>query len=344
MTERVRPSMQTIASEVGVSKATVSRALRNLPGLSEPVRTRILDTARRLGYVKHPLISAMMSDVRFKKTSTFSPVVALLHCLPWERAKDLHINMRLLRQKAREHASNLGYSLEEFYLKEPGMTPKRMIEIIKARGIRGIIFEHFFENDVKLDIDLSEFASVAIGFTLTSPNLHRVVVDQYNGLLLAIRKLQILGYRRMGVVIPGLNESFTNFKREAALHIAHQSMPESDRIPILIYSNRPNQSVFKKWLDEYKPEVILAMHIDLLDRLQDLGYRIPDDIGFVHLGWHKSYTSCAGIAPNWDQVGIAATNQVIDQLNRNEFGVPQKPLITLIEGEWIDGPSVLKRT
>ncbi len=335
--------MQTIASQVGVSKATVSRALRNLPGLSEPVRSRILDTARKLGYVKHPLISAMMSDVRFKKTSTFSPVVALLHCMPWEKAENLHLNIKLLRDKAKEHASNLGYSVEEFYLNEPGMTPKRMLDIIKARGIRGIIFEHFFESDVRLEIDLSEFASVAIGFTLKSPNLHRVVVDQYNGLLLAIEKLKSLGYKRMGVVIPGLNETFTNFKREAALHVAHQATPQSDRVPMLIYSVDVDEKTLRNWLQDHEPDVILSIHNEIPTRIKALGFRIPEDIGFVHLGWHKSYMDWAGIAPNWDQVGIAATNQVVDQLNRNEFGVPEKPLTTLIEGTWMDGPSIPRR-
>jgi DNA-binding LacI/PurR family transcriptional regulator len=43
-----------VAREVSMSTATVSRALRGLQGVSDENRTRILEAARRLGYVPSP--------------------------------------------------------------------------------------------------------------------------------------------------------------------------------------------------------------------------------------------------------------------------------------------------
>ena len=78
--------------------------------------------------------------------------------------------------------------------------------------------------------------------------------------------------------------------------------------------------------------------------LAEIGKRVPQDIAFAHLAWHESYRNLGGIDPHWDQAAIAATNQVIDQLNRNEFGVPYRPIVTFVEGEWIDGSSVPRKS
>jgi LacI family transcriptional regulator, repressor for deo operon, udp, cdd, tsx, nupC, and nupG len=47
-----------VAGHAGVSLATVSRALRNLPGVSEITREKVMDSARQLGYVMTPMAVA----------------------------------------------------------------------------------------------------------------------------------------------------------------------------------------------------------------------------------------------------------------------------------------------
>lgn len=49
-TKSAGPNIRSIATAAGVSTGTVSRALRNLPGLSEATREEILGIANRLGY------------------------------------------------------------------------------------------------------------------------------------------------------------------------------------------------------------------------------------------------------------------------------------------------------
>ena len=45
-------SLDSIAAECGVSPMTVSRALRQLPTVSEETRKRIFEVAARLGYLR----------------------------------------------------------------------------------------------------------------------------------------------------------------------------------------------------------------------------------------------------------------------------------------------------
>lgn len=65
--------IKDVAREVEMSTATVSRALRGLPGVSEETRVRVMETARRLGYVASPGAAALASG----KTRTVAVVV------PW---------------------------------------------------------------------------------------------------------------------------------------------------------------------------------------------------------------------------------------------------------------------
>jgi LacI family repressor for deo operon, udp, cdd, tsx, nupC, and nupG len=52
---KTSPTISDVAVAAGVSIATVSRALRNMPGVSENTRTRVIEAARQLHYVMAPL-------------------------------------------------------------------------------------------------------------------------------------------------------------------------------------------------------------------------------------------------------------------------------------------------
>ncbi len=63
--------IQDVAREVGLSTATVSRALRGLPGVSEETRQRVREVALRMGYVPSAAASILASG----QTRTIAVVV-----------------------------------------------------------------------------------------------------------------------------------------------------------------------------------------------------------------------------------------------------------------------------
>ncbi len=339
MTKDAQPSIQEIADKVGVSKATVSRALRGLPGHKQETRDKILKAAQELGYESHPILSALMSSVRFKKTSDFSPVIAEVHCQPWKR--DLGDNMVSLKKNIKDQATKLGYNVEEFHWFDPDMPPKRLLDILRARGIRGVLLEYFTESRVDLtEYDFSQFAVVSIGGAAIRPRFHRVEPNHYSNLIKSIRTLQERGYQRFGVMIPKFFEKPSGFKRDAALYSVHNTIAEENRVPMYQMEEEHNFSGFEEWMETHQPDCILGVGEDIPIKLESLGYRIPERVGYAHLGWHSSYKGMAGMNPNWGGVGLTAVNLVVDQLNRNEYGSPEHPNWVLVEGEWIDGESV----
>jgi LacI family transcriptional regulator len=95
-----------------------------------------------------------------------------------------------------------------------------------------------------------------------------------------------------------------------------------------------------EWMETNGPEVVISPNLETYDLLKKQGYRIPKDVAFIHQGLYQFDGSVAGINPNWMEMGRIAANQVIDQLNRNDLGVPKHPIVTLVEGEWVDGATL----
>lgn len=345
MSNQIRPSLKSIAALAGVSTATVSRALRGLPGQSEETRQQIVKIAEDIGYTQHPLVAALMTDLRNKRPQKHSPRIALIHGLPWNRP--IARNLETFRSSVYETARTLGYRVDELHLNEPGMTPRRIMSIIDARQISGAIFEHCWEPNVEMDIDLSEIAAVSVGFTLKRPNLHSIAPDHHCSTILAFQELRNRGYRKIGLAVPRTNESFTPFKRESALLGIHTNLPVTERIPMFDVDcglekriSNNYESKFLEWVRLYQPEAIMSNQLLNCELLRRHGYRIPDDIGFVHLGWHESDVQLAGIDPNWKKIGSEAVAKLVELICRSELGEPNEATATIVRGHWVNGASI----
>jgi LacI family transcriptional regulator len=342
--ERKKPTLIDVAHKAGVSKATASRALQNHPRQSRETCERVQAVAKEMGYIRHPLVSALMTEIRKKRPSTLNTTLALVHGYHMEF--DPPPSLIHLRKGAIEAAETNGYKLEEFFLWEPGMTPQRLISILASRGIYGVIFEQIIlkqVQEVKLPIDLSKFAAVAIEFSLQEPNLNRVDIDQYNGLLMAFKETRKRGYHRIGLVTNRNEEHLCQKKRLAAMYLVHQTIPVSQRIPPLVTNDYVTElgTQLPEWIKKHKVEAILSPRRLLPKELGALGFKVPDDIGFAQLMVAENQIDgYSGVMPRWTMVGEIAVNQVIGLLNRNDFGVPQYPTATYAPGVWVDGDTL----
>lgn len=333
--------MRTIASSAGVSVMTVSRALRNDRTVKAQTRARIQKLAQALGYTPNPLVSALMSQRRNPRASHPSARLALVHCLPHE--SKFTINMLTFQQAVRERAQSLGFEVEPFHLNEPGMRLDRLMDIIRARGIRGIIWEHFFSANNRLDYDFSEFACVRIGSSLIEPRFHQIESDRFAEMRLALEELRKLGYRRLGYCSMRHVEIYHNFRRLSALLLDQSLSPSGDKVPWLAVDRREDfDTKLEQWLQRHHPQVVISQHIHVHDYIQKAGYKVPEQVGFLHLGFHPSFSHLAGIDPNWAKRGFLAVDRVVRMLNRNELGVPSDPLVTYVDHQWSPGPSLRK--
>ncbi len=339
--------MKDIAREAGVSSMTVSRVLRNDPKHQGAVREKVLAVALALGYKKNPFVAELMSRVRRRAGGEgYRPKLALLHSLGAERAA--HPNLLAFRRALVARAGELGCGLELFPFQGAKASPGRQLDVLKARGIRGIIFEHVnaggLWGSASFEIDLSEFASVAISHSITKPLLHRVVPSDYGNARLAFTELTKRGFERIGLVEDAQTCVVNMGLRSAAVREAQVGLPKKRQLPNLITRFGPTLSdELAEWMDRFKPEVVLLTGGQITEWMRSYEKRSGRSVQLIYLDWHTGLSGMTGVDPQWGEIGRVAVDQLIDQLSRNEYGVPAFPRVTEIQGTWVEGEEELGR-
>jgi LacI family transcriptional regulator len=334
--ERQKVSLGDIARHAGISRMTVSRALQNKPGIGPATRQRVMRIARELGYVPNARLSSLMAQVRMTTAQDLLPIA-------WLNASEFRDSWHRFRfhspylEGASARAMELGYGLEEIWVREPGMTMKRLSSILYQRGIEGAIVtlpaRHF-----RLDWD--HLASVALGASLLAPRLHRVTADLNFNLRLALKSVKKLGYERIGICLWPQVDSSSHYAIRATARDLYFSASRKKQIPPLFHSpDRAKRGEIQKlelaaWLDRYKPEVVVGHDHRLKAWAEAAGYRVPQDVGIVHLALDDDVLDWAGIYSRRREIGATAVDQVVSLIRNRQFGVPKVPLEILIRGSW----------
>jgi LacI family transcriptional regulator len=345
-----------IARAAGVSQSTVSRALRDHPSIPLETRQRLQELAISLGYRPNPLVSALMSSQRSARATDQRQVMAYL-TTDTKRGgwKAVH-TYRDFHRGALERAASYGYDLEEFWLREPRMTARRMTQILYNRNIRGLLvaplhgdlyFPGGNAGKGHLSLDWQYFSVATIGYTMMRPGVHRATHNHLLGIRTALRQLQKLGYRRIGLALHESHDARVdyNWSTGFAKHLLSQR-PAGRTTPFI----RPNVTFtcpeFLKWFKKERPDAVLAGQDAVHDWMQRGGIRVPEDAGFAMLDVVRDDPNplkVAGIDQNSPAIGAAAVDLVVGQLNRNERGLPELPKITLVDCRWVDGETVRVR-
>ncbi|MGH7996297.1 MAG: LacI family DNA-binding transcriptional regulator [Opitutaceae bacterium] len=336
MNER-RITLADIARQAGVHVTTVSLAMRNHPRLPEDTRRRIQAIAQELGYVPDPYLRALVA-YRGRTTPRKNPPT-LAYVTNW--------NTRWGWKRVTAHpdffsgalakANELGFNLDHFWMREPGLTHGRLSAILRARGITGLIIaSHVREIDVALHFEWEKFSAVKIDYFPHQPQLHNVTNNQLQVIRLAMQKVIEAGYRRIGFVMDQGWDITVDRLWSAGFHWEQSRLRLADRIPPYMI---PESKSFESWYWRHRPQVIISKREFVVPELRTLGQRAPKDVAFVDLFLEDSSGAVAGIRQNHDTVGALAVEILAGQLQHNKFGVPAIPTTTYVEGTWFDGAS-----
>ncbi|MEX2382001.1 MAG: LacI family DNA-binding transcriptional regulator [Opitutales bacterium] len=339
MGQRNCRSMREVAEKAGVSVMTVSRALRNDYGVAAATRARVYQAAKAIGYRPNPMLAALMANLRANRAPKSVDVIAFLTSHrergEWRKSR----TFSSFFNGAQERAEQLGFRLEEFWLRQPGMTDPRMSRILRARGISGVIIAPFPNPGAPMELQWENFALATIGYSLSTPILHRTTNHQIHSIRLALKKVTECGYRRIGLVLDSANDQRADHNWVMALLHYQRDVPAKDRIPPLL-PDALTPSLVREWLRKWKPDSIIGARMELSDWLHDSGVRVPDDMGYVNIDRYPVMTGVAGIDEKSRAVGASAVNLVVEQLYFNERGIPGEPKVVLIEGAWVDGSTL----
>lgn len=333
------PTMADIAVETGFSVSTVSRALRNDPRISAPTRKRVQAAAERLHFRPDPLISALVRRRAGHGTGGIG-TIAFLSPHPEDYFRNHNRFQRDVYAGAREEANRQGYAFDYLCTRENGMTARKLSGIVRSRGIRGVCVSPLLAGRGHFNLEWEHFSPVAVGYSMVRPNPHRAAPHQFHGCLTLLRQLWKLGYRRPGLILPRDMELRTDEQwQAAALIFAMHRRVENPMEVLPVF----NEETVRQWFERKRPDVVIAVNLDVLKWLRGWGLRIPEEIGFATMSWNPECPELSGLDQNPQAVGATAVKLCIGLIQRNETGLPVDPTVTLVEGRWVDGTTAPKR-
>lgn len=348
-----RVTLADIGRRAGVHATTVSLALRNDPRLPEKTRKRLQTLSREMGYAPDPWIRALVQYRGRIKPRMSRPTIAYLTnwATRWGWKKvTAHPDFF---KGASDRAEELGFHIEHFWLREPGLTHQRLSSMLYARGITGIIIaSHGREMGDALRLDWNQFSAVKIDFFPHQPAVHNVTNNQCDIARLAVQQVIAAGYRRIGFVMHRGWDHAVDHLWTAGYLCEQQALPDKLRMPVHLFPDAEpvdrwlNESktdvvadagALQAWIEKYQPEVIISKASFVLPVLRDLGLRVPRDIAFVDIFLEEENGERAGVRQNHATVGSLAVELLAGQIQHNKRGIPEIPTTTYVEGTWFDG-------
>ena len=322
--------MTAVGRLVGVSRSAVSLALANHPSIPVPTRERILAAARELGYRPNPLVSALMAERGSKGKLTSTSVLAFLSS---EQTRQRPFLVRTYAHVL-QRAAELGFRVETFSLRDPRMRPTRIADVLRARGIRGVLVGPLDGADTTLTFDVSDFAVVGLGMSVREPVISRVAAEHFREMQLAVRHSQELGYRRIGFAIPRPVSERLEDRWLAGFLLAQSRLPKAARVPPwLPASIEELQAKLNAWIA--RNEIDAVINPIELKHFEEA----PAHIGQVLLAVPSTTGAYAGIVQNEARIGAAAVEQLVARLHHWSPGAADASSLLLVQGSWVDGAS-----
>lgn len=330
-------SQRDIAARLGVTHATVSMALRDSPRISETRRQEIKALAQSMGYSPDPMLRQLAA---YRSTQSPKPLQSCIAWLnTWDPPKDYFQESEYAAywRGALNGANRNGFQLEEIAVAHLQLSPSRLIEILHARNIQGVIIPPVFGNYPFEKCDWTGIAVVKLGFSCSTLHSHIVTSDQYEGGALAAKSMIEGGYNRVGFVSTSRFERITRGNFAAGfVHMRDSLTIPKDRLSNLILDDplRPSaQRRFYQWFRSRKPSAILYSEHPIDIWIMELGLNIPKDIALAGTSIFDSGVD-SGLDQFPEEIGSNAVDFVTSMIIERHFGLPEHRRCLLVEPTW----------
>ncbi len=337
----MRVTIADIASELGLSKSTISIGLRDDRRLPDKTRNLIRETAARMGYRPDPVLAGIASRRWRHREKDRGLAIALID----NRTDPApHTRWEYLSSAA-SRLDALGYHTARFDL-DAQPTVAATNRILIARGIRGLVVPPVYRDDLLDGIDLSRFALAAAGIALWRPSFPSASLDVFEGMLLAVRKIVEYGYRRIGVVSLEHKIPLPDDARRAGATAVARDRYAADGVEVLSWTARiglqaESIQAFLEWFRATKPDAVLCLNEFARNWLRAAKEPIPPDLGFAVLNRLEKSTAIAGVDPQHRRIGEAAADLLDQAITHHRLGPSaDPPPVLTIPPAWLDGPSL----
>jgi LacI family transcriptional regulator len=317
------PTQRELAKKLGLSQACISKALRDLPGISEQTRLRVLDAASALGYRPDPVLSALVSRRR-----SGPPSVAIGYIR--NRVEGNPPYSDPYYPVVARRCAAIGLTL---YLIEADQDHASVQRQLDHRHIAGVIVGQSLTASLQLAWD--RIRAVHCGMMVPPERGDVVCPDTSSAVETAWRHMTALGYERIAALL---------FTSDCASH-SEQLLTGS----LLALERRiGDRGRFRAWIGareqrdeavecirQQQPEATLLYWGDIAGELRQRGVDLP----CAALIANQEF---AGMEIPYEEIAVAAVDLLVQRL-RSSPGSTWSRRIHLIGMQWHDGPSLPDR-
>lgn len=305
-------TMKDLARMLGVSVATVSRALRDSPSISKQRREMIQQFARehhfRPNIVAESLRNSRRVPIKVIGVITpefvhyyFSSVLAGIEQLASERG------YRLLVSCSGENEEREAQLCDDFYR-------NRVCGIIAAQSKHTVHYDHFMR--------LVEFKMPLVFYDRICPaiNANRVVVDDYRAAFKAVSYLIERGCRRIAYYGTSLNLEIAKNRLNGYRDALYQNGLKPDEELIKLCDNRDDAEMITPLLLQmgHRPDAFFAVNDDtaigILYTAKRMGLKVPDELMICGFTDGNLATSCDPQLTTVEQNGIEVGREAAEIL------------------------------
>jgi LacI family transcriptional regulator len=327
-------TLRDVARRAKCSLATVSLALRDSPRLPAATRRRVRRVAELMGYRRDPVLAALVAH-RWQRGVTTPGAAATIAALADGRLEGYDGMV--------ERAVAYGYRLEIFQISDYP-DPRRLAEMLYARGILGIIVGQIFTSGFCAAFDWTRFVTVACSEGIERPPVHLVMPNHFRAVQQGWDWAWENGFRRIGLALFDMPEALDFHDRCAAFLERQQRAAPAERLPwAAIPSHAANDvatKVMQEWVRAQRPDIVLGFNGFFHWLLRDAGFSGRREIPFLDLWISQPYPMTTGLRLYPDELGRRAVEWLDTLMRVGVYGAPEQPATMAVDFVWQEGDSL----
>jgi len=320
-------TQRDLAERCGVHPSTICLALRNSPAIPAATRARIQKIAAESGY--RPNVAARnLACMRTEKLPASHLPLAWIDHSAREGFWRTDPTGRRLLGAARRRAEGLGYYLDEHWLHAAHMSAARLAQILRARGVQGVLLPAHAAASAIDAAAWREFSAVVVNGRLGEAGLDEVCPDYFYNLDLALARLGARGARRVGLALPrSFDDASGGLTRSGFLRV-RETQAATERIPVCLYTEDNETALEQIVAWERRHGVAVIVGHGLPRGLRALAAET------VELRLAAEQADTGGVDERPELVAAAAVERLTAKIRRFERGPSDTAQTLLIRGAW----------
>jgi len=327
-----------IAKILGLSKSTISRALKNHPDISQKTKDAVSSVAESLKYVPNTVASSF----RNKKSKIIGLIVPQIS----------NFFFPSVVRGIEEVVHNLGYTLLILQSNESYEREVENLKILIANNVEGILasvslktknFDHF-QHIIDIELPIVFFDRV-----VKDMDADVVLVDDVTGSFKAVNQLLNAGRKRVAICIGDLNLLISQNRLQGyKTALVQNGIPVDEELILSCDTPEETEQETLRLLNMKNPPDSIFAISDLtmtgvMKAIFSKNLKVPADIsviGFCEEPFRSMYNPpLSAIEPMGFEIGKKAAELLFERLE-NKTIIPPQPQVIYLDSNLIDGGSI----